>query len=327
MAMEWKQFQGQTVNDKYELSALLGESSPGEVQETSVFLTYLDSTRAHKAAIKLFPIEEVKTENLFGSWSVARELEHPHLLRLLDFGEWTYHGRVLAFAVMEFTEENLSMILPSRALTADETCEMLGPILEGLAYIHEKNLVHGHVKPSNILVVDEVVKLSSDGISSSSNRAMLKVDPHLAPEAARGALSPASDVWSLGVTLIEALTQHRPVQLSNGGVSVPASIPMPFRNIAENCLRLDPRQRPTIAEIQRQLNPPTTSAVVPVIEPKAVVKKPAPDSRFPFGIFLAIAVVLAAIIGGLWWRAHSPWITSQNASQTTEATPPPASSR
>ena len=213
------------------------------------------------------------------------------------------------------------MILPSRALTADETREMLGPILEGLAYIHEKDLVHGHVKPSNIMVVDEVVKLSSDGISSSANRAPTKANPYLPPETARGRQSPASDIWSLGVTLIEALTQHRPVQLSNGGVSVPASIPMPFRNIAENCLRLDPRQRPTIAEIQRQLNPPTTSAVVPVIEPKSVVKTPAPHSRFSAGIFLAIAVVLVAIIAGLWWYTHSGAPSSQAASQTAPAAP------
>ena len=72
MGMEWKQFQGQTVNDNYELSALLGESSPGEVPETAVFLTYLDSTHTHKAAIKLFPLEELSIKDVLVSWGVAQ---------------------------------------------------------------------------------------------------------------------------------------------------------------------------------------------------------------------------------------------------------------
>ena len=61
----------------------------------------------------------------------------------------------LVYVVTECADEVLAQILAGRALTTEETREMLGPVIDGLGYLHEKGFVHGHLKPSNILVVDD----------------------------------------------------------------------------------------------------------------------------------------------------------------------------
>jgi serine/threonine protein kinase len=65
---------------------------------------------------------------------------------------------------MEYAEENLSTILSSRPLIPTETHEMLDPMLDALAYLHTQGFVHGHIKPSNIMAVNE--RLKSPGTAS-----------------------------------------------------------------------------------------------------------------------------------------------------------------
>ena len=54
------------------------------------------------------------------------------------------------YVVMEYAEENLAQILPQRSLSPEEVKEMLPPMAETLAYLHQAGLAHGHIKPSNI---------------------------------------------------------------------------------------------------------------------------------------------------------------------------------
>src|SRR5258708_8123847 len=84
-----------------------------------------------------------------------------------------------------------------------------------------------------------------------------KLDAHDAPETAALPLSAAGDVWSLGVTLIEALTQKTPVLPpgNQGDVLIPESLPQPFLDIARHALVHVPRPRCTVAEIAPRLTP------------------------------------------------------------------------
>jgi len=61
---------------------------------------------------------------------------------------------------MEYAEQTLSQILPHRALSPDEVREMLLPTLDALAFLHRKNLVQGQLKPANLLVVNDQLKLA-----------------------------------------------------------------------------------------------------------------------------------------------------------------------
>src|SRR6266849_2963932 len=106
--------------------------------------------------------------------------------------------------------------------------DVLTPALQAFAFLHGEGLVHRHVRPSNILAIEDQLKLSSDGISSFTEHAaqshlpaaetqqsaaaasLRHPSPYDAPEVAKGIISPAGDIWSLGITLIESLTQHLP---------------------------------------------------------------------------------------------------------------------
>src|SRR5258708_20319723 len=85
---------------------------------------------------------------------------------------------------MEYAEENLSQFLPQRPLTPAEARDVLTPTLQALAFLHGQALVHGHGRPSNILSIEDQLKLSSDGISSAAEHSEQPLLP--APEPRRG---------------------------------------------------------------------------------------------------------------------------------------------
>ena len=153
---------GQVVDGKFTLLNWLGNSGQGDV-----FLTELDGQPSQKAVIKLIRANAPYSESQMAGWSAVQRLSHPHLMRLFHVGSCQINGNPMFYAVMEYAEENLSQILPDRPLTPAETKEMLDPLLDALSYVHGKGLVHGHLKPSNIMVVNDQLKLSCDGIQAA----------------------------------------------------------------------------------------------------------------------------------------------------------------
>jgi|HubBroStandDraft_1064217.scaffolds.fasta_scaffold00474_21 TonB family protein len=248
MSETWKQWEGRTVDGRFPLQSYLGGSDHG-----AVFLTESGEGDSGKAAIKLIAAEAADAEKRLLRWEVTRDLDHPNLIRIFEAGLCELDGTKLLYVVEEYAEENLSQILPERALTVEEARIMLPPILRALQYVHGKRYGHGHIQPSNILAIGDQVKLSSDTLSelgekSRAARVMSAYDP---PEAATGASSAAADVWQLGTTLVEALTQHLPVwdRARPSAPEIPPAVSEPFREIGRHCLRLDAGQRWTVAEI------------------------------------------------------------------------------
>ena len=207
--------------------------------------------RTRVGAVKLLHVD--RTEPRLALWQRTAQLSHPFLARLMATGRAEPD---LLYVFTEYAEEDLSQVLPDRPLTPEEARELLEPVLEALAYLHGNGFVHSRLKPSNILVVNGRLKLSSDGLIPSGERVRksgmrLSYD---APETADGPVTPAADVWSLGVTLVEALTQHRP-GIDEEEPLLPETVPSDLREIAKGCLQPDPRERVTIPEIRRLLRP------------------------------------------------------------------------
>ena len=260
MSESWKRWQGRNVDQKFPLQAYLGGSD-----HSAVFLTAVEGVAgnvgrgdSNKAAIKLIDVaaDVAGGEAQSSRWQAVRELNHPSLIRILDTGRCEVDGNHLLYVVMEYAEENLSQILPERALTAEETLVTLPPVLEVLQFVHDHGFVHGHIKPANILAIGNQVKLSSDTLSRTGETSRANgAAAYGPPEAATGAASTAGDVWQLGMTLIEVLTQRLPVWDREGRRApvIPDNVPQPFRDIAGNCLQLDAGKRCTVREISERL--------------------------------------------------------------------------
>jgi TonB family protein len=258
MSDVWMQCEGQVIDNRFRLRQFLGGT-----EDSAVFLTQLGDPQSQKAAIKFIPAG-TSADLQLSLWRRAMQLAHPNLLRIFDVGRYRLSNRDRLYVVMEYADEDLSQILPHRPLTPSEAREMLEPVLDVLVYLHGKGLVHSRIKPSNILATSDQLKLSSDSLFpiGESRKSSLKFDAHDAPETAVSPLSTAADVWSMGMTLAETLTQRAPV-LQPGSQTdpfVPDTLPQPFLDIARHALRREPQRRWSIAEIAARLNPVAVAA-------------------------------------------------------------------
>jgi TonB family protein len=282
----WKQCEGQMVDDRFLLRQFLGGSD-----HSVVFLTDIGERQPQRAAIKFVSAAGPRAGLQLTRWRLASQLSHPNLLQLFNAGSCRLNNMNLLYVVMEYAGEGLSQVVTQRALSADEMRDLLGPVVDGLSYLHAQGFVHAQLRPTNVLANDDQVKLSADGLCRIGEPLddTQNLTLYDAPEAAAGGnLHPAADLWSLGATIVEALTQKLPFAESaeasgaeqtgaaasaiagnagSGGsgavagaganvrpkVVIPETLPSPFLAIVTNCLQLEPRHRGTLAEISAKL--------------------------------------------------------------------------
>ena len=302
MTESWKHWEGQVVDGQFHLRQYLGGSP-----HSAVFLTECGEGGSQKAAIKFIPADPDSAELQLSRWRQAAKLSCPHLLRIFQVGRCQIGDMNLLYAVTDRAQEDLSQILPKRALTQAEARDMLAPVLDALGYIHAAGFVHGRMKPANIMAVDDQLKISSDGLcrAGRSTDGQSKPGVYDAPESSSGVASPAGDVWSLGMTLAESLTQRLPIweRIGDEDASLPDSLPAPFLDLARHCLRRDPSRRWTVADIARWLNP---AAAVPQAqeEPRQAAAAPPGFNKKTLarpGYLLpavALALLLIAMLAG-----------------------------
>jgi TonB family protein len=319
----WRKWQGQTIDGKFPLRHELGGS-----EQSAVFLTERSDREPRRAAIKLMPAGNDDDARL-ARWAAAAKLDHAHLMRLFESGHCELDGARYLYVVMEYAEEDLSQILPQRPLTPAEASDVLQPTAQALAYLHQAGFVHGRIKPSNILAVDNLLKISADGLCRKGEQiALRKLTIYDAPEVSTAGLSPEADVWSLGVTLVSTLTQYPPdfTNTSPPQAIVPETIPQPLREIARRCLIADPRQRCTVAEMQKpmQIQPPPAPAQVEV---KA--EREHPKLRMVLPAVIVILVLAALGVRGLLRYRPTVPLADQRARTPSGAaaqpSPPPFS--
>jgi TonB family protein len=301
MPEAWKKWEGQVVNEEFPLLRYLGGS-----EHSAVFLTKRADREPQDVAIKLILASAENPELQVSWWELAAKLSHPHLLRFFQRGHCQIDDTDLLYVVTEYAEESLSQILPYRPLTPAEAGETLQPLLDALAYIHAKGFVHGHIKPANVMAVGDQIKVSSDGLcgAGESSKVLRTPGVYAAPEIADGGgVSPASDVWSLGMTLVEALTQHSPVWdgTEQTELVLPETLPEPFFDIASHCLRRNPQRRWTVPEIAARLQrTPSAKQETEPAELKGALTK--------WGYLvpaIAAGVLLLAILGPRLFHRHT----------------------
>jgi TonB family protein len=180
------------------------------------------------------------------------------------------------------------------------------------------------------MAVGDQLKLASDTIRPAGERTASTAKPSLydPPEAKSGRGSTAGDIWGLGITLVEALTQSPPAwsRESSENVSLPANLAPEFLDTVQRCLSLDPGRRPAIAELVEKFQtaqgaeaaaPP---AVPPVIhEPwiRTLYTQTSPKARF-----LITAVTVGLITLWVVWTGIHLYETHAAVRQSASITPP-----
>ncbi|HTR25091.1 MAG TPA: TonB family protein [Terriglobales bacterium] len=275
MTDAWKQQVGQTIDGQFRLIQYLGGTD-----HSAVFLTEFGDKR-QRFAIKLMGADPASADSQVSRLRRAAKLSHPHLARILQTGRAQIGNASVVYVVTEYAEEDLAQVLPDRPLRPEEVREMLPQVIDALQYLHSQGFVHARLKPSNILAVDEQLKLSSDGICATGERGAPgeKPSPYDPPELAPSGPSPAGDLWSLGMTLVEVLTQRLPIWEWTGHADPPAprTLPAPFLEITRNCLRRDPAMRCSLREISENLDP--QHAQVVAMSRPSIPASPALTSR------------------------------------------------
>jgi TonB family protein len=274
-------WEGLTVDGKFPLLEWLGGWA-----DRCVFLTVRQSTS--KANIKLIQASGTDADAYVSRWEAAKNLPHPCLVQMMETGRYELKGIDVAYVVTEKADTFLSGITPRKALEPAKVKEIVSSIVEALSFVHEKRYVHGSVKPSSIVLIGENWKLASDEMSRAGQPVNLarELDTYDAPEVGAGAMTAAADMWSLGIIVVEACSQRTPVwdRSAAGDLGVPDWLPQPFREIARGCLRWDPAQRISIAEVKNLLaRTPVAASIdagrgsetLPAAAEAAVLKEPA----------------------------------------------------
>jgi len=198
----WNDFEGKTVDGRFQLDHLIGPKG------RSAYFTTKDEGSG-PAVIRL--IESLNDEEeILARWRTVTGLRQEHLVAVLACGQTVIDGTHLVYAVMEPTDAELADVLRERALTADETRQVALSVADGLEVLHAKGLVHEHVEAENVLAKDELIKLRSDVVRA-------------APEGAEGAALRAKDVRDLSLLLMQCLTRSR--RLGE------ARLPVPFEEV------------------------------------------------------------------------------------------------
>ena len=144
MSEIWKQYEGQMAAERYPLERFVGGT-----EHSAVFLTEGSGAEAKKAVIKFIPAGSPSADKQLFLWSRAAQLSHANLLRIQGSGRCRLGDMDLLYVVTECAEEDLSQVVPQRALTEEEARGVLEPLLDVLVYLHGKGFAHTRLKPQH----------------------------------------------------------------------------------------------------------------------------------------------------------------------------------
>jgi len=254
---------GVRLGDRYELISRIAMGGMGEVWRGR------DTTLQRVVAVKVLRSEFTGDATFIARFRTeARNtamLSHANIAQVYDYGEAMAEGEHVAYLVMELVDgEPMSAALNNGArLPPAQVLDILGQTAAGLGVAHAAGVIHRDVKPANLIIrPDRVVKITDFGISRATDHVPLTgtgmvigTAQYLSPEQAMGrAVTPASDVYALGVVGYEALAGRRPFD-GESSVSValahvnqepgplPADVPGPIRELIQRAMAKDPQQR------------------------------------------------------------------------------------
>jgi serine/threonine-protein kinase len=301
----------------YQIESSLGAGGMGRVYRAR------DTRLERQVAIKLLTGSAGgdTADRLLREARSASALNHPNICTLHEIGE----AEGTSFIVMELVEgEALDRRITDTGLPLAAVVRLGRQIAEGLAHAHARGIIHRDLKSANVAVTtDGRAKILDFGIAkrvspteladATRSVATLTADneiagtlPYMAPELLEG--RPAgvtSDLWALGVMLVEMATGSRPFRGATGLAlstailrdppDIPASITPPLEGIVRKLLARNPGDRfQSAAAVAAELERIDASAAA------ASSTSRAPRRRMPL-LVAGVTTALLAIAGATWW--------------------------
>jgi serine/threonine protein kinase len=304
------------LHGRYVLGDLIGAGGAAKVFRAT------DQELCRQVAVKLLDDTVAKSADpaardrfLHEARSAAR-FAHPHLVTVFDAGQ--DDGDL--FLVMELVDgQTLAEVIAQRApLPINEAVSIAAQLLEALATVHALGAIHRDIKPANVLIDDNGwIRLTDFGIAKQlddidaavTTAGMLIGTPHyLAPEQATGRpLSPATDVYQVGLVLNEMLTGQRAGGSNPAAVAdadhvdprrVRGDVPANIAEVVERATRNDPTERFDSATAMLGA---LTGGSVPMAE---TLISPRDDGSPPLPI-ATLAMPASEVAGSAAWRSGS----------------------
>lgn len=257
------------------------------------------------------------TENISNIERLKRSseirIQHPNLIEMLDFVELNgiYHDISAFVEGQDLSDHMASLKAENKTVPAQEALHIVNEVLNGLEVLHQQQIIHRDIDPSNIrLCPDGVIKLMDFGIvrltdgktkSLTGVGTLIGKPNYSPPEQIRGEsanINFTSDLYALGITLYEMLTGAPPFEKGNEFSTMQAQVrdPLPphrlippsvFPVLQKVTRKEQARRYQSVAEFRQALNNP---------------KPPAPWERKRTRVQLAVGlgVLLLLIVGGSW---------------------------
>ncbi len=328
---------GEVIAERYDLEELIDHGGMSSVYRGHDRL--LERTVALKVLHAHFGDDAEYVERFRREARAVAQLSHPNIVTVIDRGSSDGHQ----FIVFEFVDgENLKQLVERIGpMPVDRVLELGIQIADALAFAHAHDLVHRDVKPQNVLLDSAGdAKVTDFGIARSldvergvtQTGTVLGTSNYLSPEQAAGEpVTPATDVYSLGIVLYELLTGEVPFHGDNlvavamkhvtehppNLLDQRADVPPRLAQAVERALEKDPAQRfasmdAFANELRRcrdELGGPETERTLvrgtPIVAAPRPARKPRARRRrghLPTLLALAglvlIAVVVAVIVFG-----------------------------
>ncbi|XP_019185101.1 PREDICTED: MAP3K epsilon protein kinase 1-like isoform X2 [Ipomoea nil] len=249
-----------TLDNKYMLGDEIGKGAYGRVYKG------LDLENGDFVAIKQVSLENIAQEDLniiMQEIDLLKNLNHKNIVKYLGSLKTKTH----LFIILEYVENGslANIIKPNKFGPFPESlvAHFIAQVLEGLVYLHEQGVIHRDIKGANILTTKEgLVKLADFGVATKLTEA--DVNTHsvvgtpywMAPEVIElSGVCAASDIWSVGCTVIELLTCVPPYYdlqpmpalfriVQDEHPPIPDSLSPAITDFLRQCFQKDARQRP-----------------------------------------------------------------------------------